>query len=51
MLRPYLLRREKTDVKLDMEPIEETLIYVEITKFQKRCYRAILEQARRIPTK
>ena len=45
-LRPYLLRREKADVQLGLQPMEEVLIYVEITKYQKHCYKAILEQNR-----
>ena len=46
LLRPYLLRRVKADVDLGLNPMEEILISVEITNFQKRCYRAILEQNR-----
>ena len=38
-IRPYLLRREKGDVELGLVPMEETLIFVEITAFQKRCYK------------
>ena len=45
-LRPYLLRRTKADVDLGVLPMEETLITVEITNFQKQCYRALLEQNR-----
>ena len=47
-LRPYLLRRTKADVDLGIVPWEETLIRVEITNFQKRCYRAILERNRAV---
>lgn len=43
-LRPHLLRRTKDDVNLGIMPMEETLIFVEITNFQKRVYRALLEQ-------
>ena len=46
LLRPYLLRRVKADVDLGLAPMEETLVTVEITNFQKRCYRAVLEQNR-----
>jgi SNF2 family DNA or RNA helicase len=35
-LRPYLLQRKKADVDLGLTPMEETLVYVEITNFQKR---------------
>jgi SNF2 family DNA or RNA helicase len=47
-LRPYLLRRTKGDVDLGLTPMEETLISVDITNFQKRCYRAILERNRTV---
>merc|ERR1719271_2176885 len=45
-LRPYLLRRTKQDVDLGLTPMEETLVTVEITNYQKTCYRALLEQNR-----
>jgi len=45
-LRPHLLRRTKEDVNLGIMPMEETLISVEITNFQKQTYRALLEQNR-----
>ncbi|KAL1518947.1 hypothetical protein AB1Y20_003217 [Prymnesium parvum] len=48
VLRPYLLRREKADVEVELLPLEEVLVYVEITQFQKRCYKAILEQNRKL---
>merc|ERR1719506_2026133 len=47
-LRPYLLRRTKGDVDLGLTPMEETVIRVDITNFQKRCYRAILERNRAV---
>eukprot|EP00966_Prymnesium_polylepis_P123693 2860258-Prymnesium_polylepis.1 len=47
-LRPYLLRRTKDDVDLGILPMEETLISVEITNFQKQTYRALLEQNRSV---
>ena len=47
-LRPYLLRRTKGDVDLGLTPMEEVLISVDITNFQKRCYRAILERNRSV---
>ena len=43
-IRPYLLRRTKGDVDLGLTPMEEVLISVDITNFQKRCYKAILER-------
>ena len=43
---PHLLRRTKNDVDLGILPMEETLISVEITNFQKTTYRALLEQNR-----
>lgn len=43
-LVPHLLRRTKDDVNLGIMPMEETLISVEITNFQKQTYRALLEQ-------
>ena len=45
-IRPYLLRREKGDVELGLVPMEETLIFVEITAFQKRCYKVGAPAAR-----
>lgn len=30
-IRPYLLRRHKTDVQLSLAPLEETIIWVEMT--------------------
>ena len=35
LLRPYLLRRTKEDVDLGLTPMQETLIRVDITNFQK----------------
>ena len=45
-LRTYLLRRTKEDVDLGLQPMLDTLISVDITNFQKQCYKAILEQNR-----
>ena len=36
ILRPHLLRRTKGDVDLGITPMEETVISVDITNFQKR---------------
>ena len=48
-IRPYLLRRQKGDVlKGDdsLAPLEETIVWVEMTLQQKRTYRAVLEARR-----
>lgn len=42
-IRPYLLRRQKGDVEKSLVPLDETIIWVEMTRFQKKCYRAVLE--------
>ncbi|GJD12175.1 Chromodomain-helicase-DNA-binding protein 6 [Galdieria sulphuraria] len=44
MLRPYMLRRQKEDVEKSIPPKEETIISVELTRTQKKWYRATLEQ-------
>jgi hypothetical protein len=44
LLRPYLLRRMKEDVEKAIPPKEETLISVELTRIQKKWYRALYEQ-------
>ena len=38
-IRPYLLRRQKGDVEKSLAPLEETIIWVEMTLFQKKCYK------------
>ena len=47
-IRPYLLRRQKGDVEKTLVPLDETIVWVEMTVFQKRCYRAVLEGNREI---
>ena len=47
-IRPYLLRRQKNDVEKAIAPLEETIIWVEMTLFQKRTYRAVLEGNREL---
>ncbi|EOD27599.1 Chromodomain helicase DNA binding protein, partial [Emiliania huxleyi CCMP1516] len=37
-IRPYLLRRQKNDVEKSLTPLEETIVWVEMTLFQKRTY-------------
>eukprot|EP00180_Rhodochaete_pulchella_P003546 Plantae.Rhodophyta-Rhodochaete_pulchella.ctg6157.p1 GENE.Plantae.Rhodophyta-Rhodochaete_pulchella.ctg6157~~Plantae.Rhodophyta-Rhodochaete_pulchella.ctg6157.p1 ORF type:complete len:1056 (-),score=215.73 Plantae.Rhodophyta-Rhodochaete_pulchella.ctg6157:35-2833(-) len=44
LMRPYLLRRLKEDVEKSIPPKEETIVSVELTKIQKKWYRAMLEQ-------
>ncbi|KAJ3451916.1 kismet isoform c [Anaeramoeba flamelloides] len=44
VLKPHLLRRLKTDVEKSIAPKEETIIEVELTKFQKQYYRAVLKR-------
>ncbi|KAL1499104.1 hypothetical protein AB1Y20_013617 [Prymnesium parvum] len=45
LLKPMMLRRLKEDVMGgEIPPKEETIIYVELTKEQKRLYRAILDK-------
>eukprot|EP00303_Exanthemachrysis_gayraliae_P003284 CAMPEP_0206000780 /NCGR_PEP_ID=MMETSP1464-20131121/1691_1 /ASSEMBLY_ACC=CAM_ASM_001124 /TAXON_ID=119497 /ORGANISM="Exanthemachrysis gayraliae, Strain RCC1523" /LENGTH=478 /DNA_ID=CAMNT_0053374049 /DNA_START=27 /DNA_END=1460 /DNA_ORIENTATION=+ len=51
LVRPYLLRRQKNDVEKSLAPLEETIIWVEITLFQKKIYRAILERNREVLVK
>ena len=46
-IRPYLLRRQKGDVEKTLV-LDETIVWVEMTVFQKRCYRAVLEGNREI---
>ena len=45
-VRPYLLRRLKGDVEKNLAPLEETVVWVEMTRFQKQIYRAALEKRR-----
>uniref|UniRef100_A0A7S4BX57 Uncharacterized protein n=1 Tax=Chrysotila carterae TaxID=13221 RepID=A0A7S4BX57_CHRCT len=47
-IRPYLLRRQKADVEKSLTPLEETIIWVEMTIYQKKCYKAVLEGNRDI---
>eukprot|EP00967_Tisochrysis_lutea_P131940 scaffold229827_cov30-Tisochrysis_lutea.AAC.1 len=46
VIRPYLLRRTKTDVETSLSRLTERLIYVEFTTFQKAIYRAVCEKNR-----
>jgi SNF2 family DNA or RNA helicase len=47
-IRPYLLRRQKADVEKSLKPLEETIIWVEMTLAQKKIYRALLESKREV---
>ena len=47
-IRPYLLRRQKGDVEKSLVPLEETIIWVEMTLKQKKAYRALLEGNREV---
>lgn len=44
IIRPYVLRRVKTDVEKSVPPKEETIIEVELTLLQKQFYRALYEK-------
>jgi SNF2 family DNA or RNA helicase len=44
ILRPFLLRRLKSDVATDLPPKKETLLYVGLTDLQKQIYRQILSK-------
>lgn len=46
-MRPYMLRREKKDVELSIPKKVETIVDVELTAYQKKYYRAILEKNRK----
>ena len=35
-LRPYILARKKADVETSLAPLVETIVWVELTAFQKR---------------
>lgn len=48
VLRAYQLQRKKVDVEKSLQPLEETIIWVELTAFQKRCYKAVLEKKREL---
>ena len=51
LIRPYLLRRQKGDVLTgddSLEPLEETIVWVEMTLVQKKMYRAVLESRREV---
>ena len=45
-LGPYMLRRTKADVSLDIPNKEENIIEIELNSLQKTYYKAILERNR-----
>ncbi|ELP87418.1 chromodomain helicase hrp1, putative [Entamoeba invadens IP1] len=45
-IKPFLLRRVKSDVEKSIPPKEETVIEVELTMVQKQYYRALYEKNR-----
>ena len=47
-MRPYVLRRRKHEVEKSLKPLSETIVWVELTRYQKMCYRAILEGKREL---
>lgn len=44
ILRPFLLRRVKTDIEKNLLPKKETNIYVGLTEMQRKWYRSVLEK-------
>ncbi len=44
ILRPFLLRRLKTDVATDLPPKKEMLLYVGMSDVQRNVYRQILSK-------
>lgn len=43
-LRPYVLRRVKVDVEKDLPPKEEVIVETEMSRVQKKYYRAAYEK-------
>ena len=46
MLRPFLLRRLKSDVEKGMPPKKETILKIGMSEMQKKYYAALLQKAR-----
>ena len=44
ILKPFMLRREKTDVCLDIPPKKEVVVYAPLTKLQHDLYKAVLNR-------
>lgn len=47
-MKPYVLRRRKHEVESSLAPLSETIVWVELTRYQKMCYRALLEGRREL---
>ena len=48
ILRPLMLRRKKSDVDKDIGAKEETIVEVELTRVQKKFYKALLHENARV---
>ena len=46
VLRPFLLRRLKSDVEKGMPPKKETILKIGMSEMQKKYYAALLQKAR-----
>lgn len=44
VLRPFLIRRLKSDVETDLPPKKETVLYLKLTPLQEALYRNILKK-------
>ena len=44
IIRPFIMRRMKSDVSLNLPPKKEILVYCPLTRIQKNFYRALLER-------
>ncbi len=49
VLRPFLLRRLKSDVEKGMPPKKETILKIGMSEMQKKYYAALLQKARPRP--
>ncbi len=47
VLRPFLLRRLKSDVEKGMPPKKETILKIGMSEMQKKYYAALLQKVRR----
>lgn len=48
LIKPYLLRRQKSDVDSSILPKTETIIDVELTRAQKKIYKALISENREV---
>lgn len=44
VLRPFMLRRLKSDVLIDIPPKKEVLVYCHLTEFQRDLYKLVLQR-------